>query len=207
MSDMLTLQQEERLARYRAGAMSAAQRAEFEREILASEALSEALYGETSLDAVAAEVREEAGATRPVGVIRPRRSWTWALTRVALPAAAALAVLAGVYRWAGHGARPTDDLVRGAGAAALPLSPRGAIASVPQRFVWTRDPGAQSYRVDLYTPDGILHVTATTSDTTHGVAALAPAPFTAGEWQVVPIDADGMERPAAPRAAFHTRNP
>lgn len=44
-------QQEERLARYRAGAMPASERAAFEREALADDALAEALYSEESLEA------------------------------------------------------------------------------------------------------------------------------------------------------------
>jgi hypothetical protein len=209
--DELTPQQEERLARYRAGVMPAAERAEFEREVLASDALCEALYGEESLDALAAEARaaEKVLDARPALTARPRRGWSWGFTRVLLPAAAAVAVLVGVFRWTGRerGAPPGEDIVRGAGAQALPLEPTGEVASPPQRFVWSRDPGAQSYRVELFAPDGSVLGSAVTADTTLGYSALAQAPVAAGEWQVVPLDADGLERPGAPRAAFHARAP
>jgi hypothetical protein len=204
VSDALTPEQEEQLARYRAGAMSAAERTEFEREAVASDALSEALYREASFDALT----DERLATRPVLVMKPRRTWTWALTRFALPAAAAIALVVGVFRLADRDRGANQrDLVRGTVTQATLIEPLGEIAGSPQRFVWTRDPGAQSYRVDLYSPDGAMIGTAVTQDTTLGLAALTAAPLSAAEWQVVPLDADGLERPAQPRAAFHLRTP
>lgn len=209
MNYRLTPEQEELLARYRAGAMPADERAAFERQVVASEALSEALYAEVSLDALDAEARETARVldARPALAARSRRGWSWGVTRVLLPAAAALIVVAGIFRLAGppRGAHPAPDTVRGAEALAAPLEPVGELAAPPQRFVWSRDAGAESYRVDLYALDGSVIGTSVTRDTTMDFAALSPAEVAAGEWQVVPLDADGLERPATPRAAFHTR--
>lgn len=211
MSEKLTPEQEERLARYRAGAMTADERAAFERQVVASEALSEALYAEVSLDALAVEAREPARVpgARPALVLRPRRDWSWGVTRILLPAAAVLIVIAGVFRLTGRerGAPAVPDIVRGAESLAEPLEPVGELAAPPQRFTWTRDPGAESYRVDLYAPDGSVIGTYVTRDTTLGYSALSPAAVAAGEWQVVPLDTDGLERPATPRTAFRTRAP
>lgn len=209
--DALTPEQEERLARYRAGAMAADERAAFEREAAASGALLEALYVEESLDALAADALATAPVldARPAIAARRRRGWSWGLTRILLPAAAAIAVAVGVFRWAGMERRTPggEDVVRGAGAFAQPLEPTGDLASPPRRFVWTRDPAAETYRVELFGGDGAVIGVAVTADTTLGIAALAPVAPAAGEWRVVPLDADGLERPVGPRAAFKTRRP
>ena len=203
--DALSPEQEERLARYRAGAMAPEERAAFEREAAASEALLEALYVEESLDTLAADARGVAPLdARPAIAVR-KRGLSWGLTRVLLPAAAAIVVAVGVLRWVGHGRGPAEDIVRGSAAAAAPLEPTGEVSSAPRRFVWSRDPAAESYRVDLFDAAGAVIGTAVTADTSLEVAALAATPPAAGEWQVTPLDADGLERPAAPRAAFRTR--
>ena len=214
----LTPVQEERLARYRAGAMGDDERATFEREAVRDEALLEALYVEESLDALAADARGEREApgppalpmpvrdARPAIAERARRRWT-RLAGALLPAAAAIVLAVGVFRWAGRERRGTtgDDVVRGGGVAAQPLEPTGDLAGTPARFVWSRDPGAQSYRVELFDAQGAVIATVVTADTTLAVEALTPSPPAAGEWKVTPLDADGIERPAAPAAAFRPR--
>jgi hypothetical protein len=199
--DDLTPRDEERLARYRAGTMAPQERRAFEQDTLASDALSEALYGEEVMDALGRAAPRVLDA-RPA--LAARRRW-WALARVALPAAASVAILAGILHWAQRGRAPEDDVVRGAAAAARPLAPVGDVADAPPAFTWSRDPAADSYRVDLFAPDGARIATAVTRDTSLAASALSPAAIVAGEWRVVPLDAGGLERPAAPRAAFRLR--
>ena len=69
-----------------------------------------------------------------------------------------------------------------------------------------RSGGAESWRVELCALDGDPVGTAVTTDTTIAVESLSPAPLPAGEWRVVPIDADGLERAARPQTAFRVRS-
>jgi hypothetical protein len=201
--DELTPADEERLARYRASAMSAGERQAFERDTLASDALSEALYREEALDALGRDAPRRLDA-RPALAARRR---TWGLVRAALPAAASLAALAAVLVWTQNRRLQDEDLVRGAVAVAQPVAPVGELVEPPREFSWSRDPGAESYRVDLFAPDGSRLATVVTSATSVPAAALSAAPVPAGAWRVVPLGADGLERPAAPRVEFHLHAP
>lgn len=201
----LTPEQEERLARYRAGALAPAEREAFERELLASDALAEALYGEESLQAVVADAAPGRVLEAPVArrAAAPRR-WLDALPRYVLPAAAVLAVVAGTYALLGprRAGPPGDEMVRGAEGTSRPLAPIGRLEGRPERFVWTRDPAAASYRVELFAADGTPLGTLVTADTTLAIGSLADSSLAAAEWRVVPLDEDGLERAALPRVAF-----
>ncbi len=201
--DELTAEQEERLARWRAGEMSEAERATFEREMLASDALSEAAYREAGFDALVtpatAPVRHPARARTPLAW--PKLAW-----RVALPlAATVLAVWLLPPLMGPRGVRAPaagDDRLRGADGGPALLAPVGSSDAAPARFVWTRDAGATNYRIEVFGPDGARVATGVTSDTTLDVGALdAPMPAS-GEWRVVPVAADGSERVPSERAGW-----
>ncbi len=176
----------ETLGRYRAGRLSPAEREAFERELLADDALASALYEDESLDAL---VRR-----------RPR-------VRAPLPALAAAAVLVlavGLTWWnvARHPGPAREPVLRGEPAAVRLLEPAAGGAAAPVRFVWTRDPLAASYRFELSDAGGHLVATRMLPDTVLDAADLdAPAPAS-GSWTVVPIAADGHERPAPPASHF-----
>lgn len=194
---------EERLARYRAGAMTAEERRAFEEAALGDDALAEALYLEEAWDAAMAPPPRVADARPALAA----RGLGWWLPRVALPAAACVAALAGILHFEQARRAPQEDPLRGGGAGARPLAPVEDVAAWPAAFTWSRDPGAASYRVDLFAPDGTRLATVVTAETTLAASALSAAPLDAGAWRVVPLDPDGLERPAAPRAAFRIESP
>lgn len=205
-ADELTPDQEERLARWRAGAMGGAERTAFEREMLASDTLAEAAYREASLDAVAETAATPAAA--PARVAGPGWNWPRFAVRVALPVAAALLAVWFVPQLLGPrletGPAPGTDVVRGAEGDVRALEPAGVLAASPERFAWTPDPAAVSYRLEVFGPDGAMISTSVTSDTTVSAAALGVVLPASGEWRVVPVDADGHERTASERRAWST---
>lgn len=213
-SKALSPEQEERLARYRAGAMSDDERAAFEWEALSSDALAEALYGEISLDAVAAGATKPEGAReRPLAVpapdVHPKRR-SRGLGRW-LPLAASLLFVMGIAIWTGktqfgrpRGVRvPGGEGLRGGAPALSVIEPVGDLPAAPRRFRWTRDPGAASYRVELFDPGSRRIGVAVTTDTTLALEALTHESIVSGQWRVVAIGADGLERPRHVRAVFH----
>lgn len=176
----------ERLERYRAGRMRREEREAFERDALADDALAEALY--------AAEALEWFG--------RPRRRATLPWRGLAL-AAAFVGVFAAAWWWGAGRETPAPGPVRrGEDAAARPLAPAGALAAPPESFAWTRDPSATGYRFELRDADGRLVATRVTADTVIAAADLGGALPARGDWSVVPLAADGSERPAAPAVRF-----
>lgn len=220
----LTAQDEERLARYRAGAMSPVEREAFEHSALSDDALAEALWAEVALDGVHAQAAasgtgaavaradvhvatsvhaEAAGAAANVARLPApaRRANAW---RVALPLAAALAVVSAVGVWLVRDRARTSppDVLRGAPGEARLVEPVGAIAAPPARLRWNAVAGAERYRVELYDAQGARLATAVTADTVIAIASLVPAAPAAGEWRVVPIRADGREDAPLPRAVF-----
>jgi hypothetical protein len=208
----LTPEQEEALARYRAGAMSAAERAAFEREALASDALSEALYAEVSLDLVRPAPRpltaSAPAASRPMATVTPlplRRSRSAARWLVPL-AAGVIAVSALVLLRPRPSVTPGADVLRGV-ASLSALEPVGNVTATPERFRWTSVPGATSYRVELFDLSGNSMGTAVSRDTTIGFGAVARAPLAAGEWRVTAIGPDGIDRDSRTRAAFRVIAP
>jgi hypothetical protein len=186
---------EERLARYRAGAMDPAEREAFEREVLASDALAEALYSEQSLDDVRVKAR------RPT-----------ALHGVAV-AAGVLAVAAAALLWprpAPDGRPPAPEVLRGEetpGVAARLIEPLGTLSGPPERFLWSRDPAAELYRLEVFDASGELFTAAVLRDTFVTAAAVGADSLRSATWRVVPIAADGLERPAQTAARFEVARP
>jgi hypothetical protein len=197
----LSPEQEERLARYRAGAMAPEARAAFEHEALADEALAEALYAEVELDAVRLAT---APASPRTIVLEPRRSW---FVLRALPVAAALAAVAFAGWWLTRTpAGPAGpDVLRGGSSAPQLIEPVGDVTALPAELRWNAVAGADHYRVELFDATGRRLGTAVTPETTLAIERLVTGPFGAGEWRVVPIAASGREGEPLPRAAFRTR--
>lgn len=180
---------EDALARYRSGRMPAAERAVFEREVLANDVLAEALYSELALDAVSGRSARARSAV-------PR----------ALAIAASLVAVAGAVvllpRLAGHPPDRGEVLRGGEATAAAPLEPLGDIARPPTSFRWRRDPGAESYRLEIFGANGLKAATTVTGDTVIAAATIGVDTLTSGSWRVVPIAADGHERPSSPAVHF-----
>lgn len=173
----LSPREEERLARYRASAMAERERAEFEREVLESDALAEALYGEQSLDAV----RSSSRAARPA--VRP----AWAAW-VAAAAGLAFVAYLGVRLMSG----PGPDLTRGGpSASGLPEARVGILT-------WPRIPGATQYRVSLLDASGQRIDAPVVSDTSLRLPVPLPGQDAAAAFFVTPLSEDGIELPALP---------
>lgn len=199
---------EERLARYRAGAMPPAEREAFERDALADEALSEAIYREASFDALGGAAAPRGATITPLPPARMhgpgRRRALQAGARLAIAAGAAVVI--GVTLWHARtrdsGPTPDVDAVRGVGSAVHVVEPAGPGDERPTRFTWTRDPQAESYRIEWLDAAGVPVTSRMTSDTTLVVESLGVALPESGSWRVVPIGADGLERTPSEAAPF-----
>lgn len=176
----------ERLERYRAGRMRPEEREAFEHDVLADDALAEALYAAEALESLARRRRRALVPARGLAL-----------------AAAFAAVFAAAWWWGAGRETPAPGPVRrGEDAAVRPLAPVGALAAPPERFAWTRDPAAAGYRFELRDAGGRPVATRVTSDTVITAADLGAALPAAGDWSVVPLAADGSERPAPPAVRF-----
>ena len=184
-TEPLSPPEEERLARYRSGAMSEPERAEFERGILRSDALAEMLYSEQALDAI----RTERGASR----LRPRYAG-WA-PWVAAAAGVALIGFLGVRMLAG----PAPDLTRGGSG---PSSPPRAEAGV---LTWPQVPEATHYRVTLLDANGIQIDAPIVGDTSLVLPPPAAGQKPAVAYLVTPLNEDGIELPALPLTPIPVR--
>ncbi|MGH7740986.1 MAG: hypothetical protein ACRENS_03075 [Candidatus Eiseniibacteriota bacterium] len=208
----LTPQHEERLARYRAGAMGDSERAAFEGEALADDALFEALYREGALDALLpiGATAPQASASRAESAKREKRvrerrtwwgmrgsQWAWSISMgVVIGAAFSLLV---VRR---PSVRPGTETLRGGQTSLILLEPVGPVSAAPGRFRWTRQAGAASYRVELFDRRGTRLGTVVTADTSLSVEAFTTTRPREGQWRVVPLGADGLDRHLAVRAVF-----
>lgn len=198
---------EERLARYRSGAMSAAERESFERDAVTSAPLAEALYREASFDDIRAGAGSGATIT-PLPRVRIHgptpRGRVWAGAGLALAACAAIVL--GVSMWRTRppvpGPAPGQDTIRGVVPGMRALAPAGDVASTPVAFVWTRDPRAESYRVEIFDESGTPVTTHLTADTTVSVERLGVTLPAAGTWRVTPIGSNGLERRATEAATW-----
>ena len=193
---------EERLARYRSGAMNPDDRAAFEREVLADEALAEALYGEIALDHVHHEATRSPGAGR---VPLPLTTRTRHLpVHILLPIAATLLLVSGVVLWRRNTPAPAGDWVRGERSVRA-LEPNGALTAPPERFRWTNEPGATSYRVELYEVDtGAPIGSIVTRDTVVAFTEVTKQQgITGASWRVTPIGPDGLDRKPASGATYY----
>lgn len=214
-----------RLAAYLAGAMSREERAAFEAETVSDPDLADELYAAQSLDAALEDAAPDAATARerpreatvstapsatPRRRIRPERLWHRGAWPVVLPLAAVVALVVLLPRWLGDGPPPADPVFRGEEAAITGLAPRGGVAELPDRFVWTSDSLAVRYRFELFDASGRLVHTAVVTDTVLTAASeLFPAadllsgsaPF----WLVTPLAADGREGPSSPPVVFEIR--
>lgn len=213
--------QAERLARYAAGSMTQGERTQFEREILASEALSEALYADESLRAAVAGMSDDVARARArrsaPGMKRSRASWL----RFALPLAAgvAIAVVAPRLfdRFGGdhasseseHSGRtlrsgkvlesenkispPVPGPSSVTAPTVKPLFPFGTFTEDPLRFEWTSDPAATAYRIEMTGESGERIFSLETPETTIAFPGrdLASRRGDVIVWRVTPIVPQG----------------
>lgn len=181
------------LARYRSGALSPAERTEFEREALADDALAEALYSETLLDGVR---RDAAPKARIVPLF----------VRVALPIAACVTLVSvwALVRRGGTPAPGPDTTVRGAGELRA-IAPVGILEALPESLTWTSASGAQSYRVELHALDGRTLGVLATRDTAIALAALVGMAPDSAAWRVVPMGPDGLDLPGRAHGEYRVR--
>lgn len=182
----LSPEQEERLARYRAQAMPAAEREAFEREVLANDALAEALYSEQLLDA-ATSVRRGAGLRRPRG---GRFAWARAL------AAASVVVVAGIFVLRSRAPESDGDSTRG--------SRVGTASARADRVSWGSVAGAARYRLTLVSAAGQALADTVVADTSLARGFVARDPRVAA-WYVTPLTEDGVELPVLPLVPLERR--
>jgi hypothetical protein len=207
-----------RLADYVANRLTVEERRAVEQEILASPAMAAALYE----DLGTLEMLDEAKAHASAAAVEPvsssgRVSPRWWRPRLALSLAAvlALAILTprilrelapseqsgpgGDFRF--RSGAPASSLDAPAPAADSPprgLSPSGDVAGAIPPFVWTRDPAATAYRLELRSEDGGFACSRLTTDTALVIEeTLFPwSEVSAATWVVVPL-AGTAERPAS----------
>jgi len=172
---------EERLQQYLDGHMDATEREALEQELLADPTFMADAYDEVTVrEALAETARAHRAAFRP-------RRRPQAVAFLAVAAAACIAFVAFILP------RPGGEEVFRGGAVGAPqaLQPVGDLEATPDLFVWTSDPGAARYRVEIFNSVGErLHVT-TTADTffaTGGGLALPRA----GTWRATTIDSVGV---------------
>lgn len=209
-----------RLADYVANRLAVEERRAVEREILASPAMAAALYE----DLGTLEMLDEAKAHPSDAAVEPessseRASPRWWRSRLVLSLAAVLAlailtprilrVLApseqggssGDFRFRSGAPASSLDVPADAPAADSPprgLSPSGDVSGAIPPFVWTRDPAATAYRLELRSDDGRFAYSLLTTDTTLVIGeTLFPwSEVAAATWVVVPL-AGTAERPAS----------
>lgn len=177
----MTTDREARLQQYLDGSMDVDARAAFEKELLEDDTLMGDAYDEVS---VREALAERAHARRVGFKPRPRRG---AVAFLTVAAAASIAFIVFVLP------RPdTGDRVFRGGAAGAPeaVAPVGSVAGAPGRFVWTRDPGADRYRIEIYRPDGDRLFVTTTADTFFAAEGV-PVPRT-GSWRATTLDSVGV---------------
>jgi hypothetical protein len=201
----LTVEETERMARYLGGELSQEERARWEREILADPRLADALYSDVNL-------RESiGGAADDVARARHRRDSTAAAggarwLRIALPAAAVVLVALLVPRYfekpgsapsapAPEGERrlrsasPASPSSDGASAPrVVALFPTGSFDEPPERFLWTKDRLATTYRLEISDESKTIVFSAETPDTTldFPAADLVGRAGAVLSWHVVP---------------------
>jgi hypothetical protein len=126
--------------------------------------------------------------------------------RLGIGIAAATAIAALVFlAWPFLSAPPEDDVPPGAPRA---LSPVGDIPRSPSAFVWTSDPDAESYRVELRGPaDTLLWRTVVAETTLVLPAGLVDWNIIAyGQWHVTSQRSGGAEA-QGPAAVFRIDSP
>jgi len=200
----VTSAKDERIADYLAGSMKAEEREEFEREVLASDELAEAVYAETSLDDAIRRAGVAGAAQRAETKIVPMGSRGLAWWKVALPLAAAIALIA-IPLVDRDRAPETGPVFRGADSAFTIVGPTGRVASL-ERFTWNDDPGAAAYEVTVRDAAARIIWRMTTTETSvQPPSGAIPAELAGGTWTVRAFDASGFPRET--RSAEFTREP
>lgn len=202
-----TEDQVERLARYRAGAMSASERQAFEREAVTDGAFMDALYAEQLLSPAPETAAAPEHVARRVPFRAPRVRWFLPAVVAAAAAGVVLALLTTTRPPLPEG--PDGATLRGSAgsvhaSAARPIEPAGSLPAPPGVYRWSREPSAAHYRVEIFDTEGRLVASGVVRDTLATAAALGAPPMAAGAWRVVAVRSDGAELPAMPPAVFHT---
>ena len=227
--DRLSEAQVRRLGKYLANRMEASEQRAFEDEILGDPMLSEALYAEVNLDASLHEaaaapsrhiISHRMAASIPRPARRARPWWAAGWLRLALPLAAVIAIVVVTPRLRREvfpGAGPSTSsrertprrlrsgTLRAPIASIRGLAPSGDLTEPPRSFVWTRDPLATGYRLEIFDTYGSRIFDAVSSDTTYSAAAV-PISWTAvtsGSWRVTPLTQTGEGDPS-PSISFRT---
>ena len=177
----MSQERENRLQQYLDGRMDAGERERFEQELLADETLMGDAYDEVN---VREALAERAHARRMTHKPRRRRS---AVGFLAVAVAASLAFFVFVLP------RPErEEIFRGgSGRAPQAVAPVGEVAETPDRFVWTGDPLAAHYRLEVFRPGGDRLFVTTTSDTFFVTEESFAMPR-AGSWRATAIDSVGV---------------
>lgn len=181
----LSDEQQLQLARYRAGDLSESEREAFERDVLASDALSESLYSEQTLDLT---MRDAGAASR--GRPRPRRNWAPLVAAAALLVAVIVAVQPWTHRADLEGLRSNGSAIE------LTVSADG------DWFTWSAVEGADAYRLVIMDDSGIERAREVVSEPRLRVDDVVPGDLRRGQWRVVPLTPDGIELPASGLAEF-----
>jgi len=89
------------------------------------------------------------------------------------------------------------------------LAPRGILTAPPERLLWTRDPAAAHYRVELYDASTQLIFSQATPETSFVLPeeAVPWDDVTSVAWRVVPLRATGEENPASEFVPFFIQAP
>jgi len=172
---------EERLQQYLDGRLNASEREALEQELLADPEFLTDAYDEITVREALAEAAQAHRAA-----FRPKRK-PQAVAFLAVAAVASIAFVAFILPRPGG-----EEIFRGDEAGApQAVQPVGDLEGPPHMFIWTSDPTAARYRLEIFTAEGTrLHVT-TTADTflaTSGGLALPRA----GTWRATTIDSVGV---------------
>lgn len=187
-----------RLERLRDPDLSPEERERLEAELLADPVASEALYADLGLESALAT------AARAPGSPPARRTPLRRGLLVALPVAAALALLWLGPRWRELSRVDAPPRFRGETTALHALQPVGAVDAPPREFAWSRDEAAARYRFELYDGASRLLHSAVVDGTRYTLPAGAAAP-PSGFWRVTPVSAAGRELLPSEPAHFHLR--
>jgi hypothetical protein len=175
---------EEQLQQYLDGRMPPEDRLAFEEELLADPGLMAATYDEVLVRDALNEAIKARHIVREAS--RPARR-RWAIPFLAVTAAASISFLVFVLP------RPThDDVFRGdSSSRPHAVAPAGEITEPPVRFIWTRDPVAARYRLEIFGSDSNrLHVS--TTEDTFMVMGQEYTPPVSGFWKVTSLDSIGV---------------
>jgi hypothetical protein len=187
-----------RLERLHDPDLPAAERERLEAEVLADPKASEALYADASLESALG------AATRVPTSLSARRRRSRRGLMVALPIAAALALLWLGPRWRELSRTDSPPRFRGETTQLRALGPTGAVTVPPRFYQWSSVAAAEQYRFELYDGASRLLHSAVVADTSYALPVGTAGPRS-GFWRVTPVSAAGRELPPSEPAYFHSR--